>query len=794
MRTWNLGPGEPQCLTLAADWRLSPIDYANDHIWELALGRGDPAAILLHGSYGLRARDLRLFPRFTEGALTLSDPAAFDTPPRLAGFAPNWLRLAYAPFPGIELLADYWAPGGPLLAGRIQVTNAGVTRRRLRLDLVALLSPIGPQGEAMLPVRREAVHILQGRTHELWPVLFFTGGPEGVRSPYPALSQELDMLPGAARRFTWVLASLPDAEEGFRLARQTAARNWEAELARIQMVNAAALEVATGEPDWDAAFALGQSQANSLLLSPTSHLPYASFVSARQPDHGYSPRGDGGDYSHIWNGQTALEAWYLAQNLLPGSPDAAKGLVRNFLAAQSEDGRVDFKPGLGGQRGRMLATPLLADLAWRIYQHSDDLRFLEEVFPRLLDFVQAWFAPRQDRDGDGVPEWDHPTQTGFDDNPLFSPWHAWAQGVDIRSFESPDLCAFLYNECQALIHMAAALGRPEPAAGLAALTENLRTALETAWDGRAATYRYWDREAHNSQKGETLGRRKGPGQIPLDLVFDLPQRLAVRLETRGAAGVSAQVYVHGTLPSGQHRVEKLNPSAFQWLGGRATVTLDPLFMELDHIQVDGLPPNGSARATLVDFRAEDHTLLTPLWAGLPDPGRAAALIDRKLLKGNAYGQPFGLPACLKAPARPEAETLHAAWLPWNVMAAEGLLRYGRRAEAAALLGKLMNAITANLKREQAFRRCYHAGDGRGLGERNSLLGLPPLGLFLQILGVRILSPWKVVVDGLNPFPWPVRIQYRGLTLECLETETVVTFPDGQSVSVEEAGPHLASVA
>jgi hypothetical protein len=252
--------------------------------------------------------------------------------------------------------------------------------------------------------------------------------------------------------------------------------------------------------------------------------------------------------------------------------------------------------------------------------------------------------------------------------------------------------------------------------------------------------------------------------------------------------------VHGTLPTGQHRVEKVSPSSIHWLDGRATLTLDSLFMELDHIQVDGLPAGGTARAGLVDFWGEDHTLLTPLWAGMPDAARASALIERKLLKPTAYGRPFGLPACPKPPAKAGAENLQAAWLPWNIMVAEGLLRFGRRAEAAALLAKLMNAIAASLKRQQCFHRLYHAADGEGLGERNALLGLPPLGLFLRVLGVRILSPRQVIVDGLNPFPWPVRLQYRGLTVECLADETLLTFPGGQTASVTEEGVHRVSVA
>ncbi len=42
------------------------------------------------------------------------------------------------------------------------------------------------------------------------------------------------------------------------------------------------------------------------------NLPNSSFVLSRQPDQGYSLRGDGSDYNHLWNGQPTLEALYLS--------------------------------------------------------------------------------------------------------------------------------------------------------------------------------------------------------------------------------------------------------------------------------------------------------------------------------------------------------------------------------------------------------------------------------------------------------------------------------------------------
>jgi len=34
--------------------------------------------------------------------------------------------------------------------------------------------------------------------------------------------------------------------------------------------------------------------------------------------------------------------------------------LKNFLSIQKEDGSIDGKPGLAGQRGRYLAAPMLA--------------------------------------------------------------------------------------------------------------------------------------------------------------------------------------------------------------------------------------------------------------------------------------------------------------------------------------------------------------------------------------------------------------------------------------------------
>lgn len=787
MREWNLGVGDPLTLTLAADVRLSSLNYTDDQIWELLLGSADPAAVVLHTTYGLRARSMRLFPRFLEGDTSVSSPQDFDSPPRVRQFFPNYLKLTFSPFAGIDVEAEYWAPECNVVAGRLRLVNNGVTPRKFTLEWVSLLNPIG-EGVPMTPTTMEGVQVLAGQTNKLAPLVFMTGGPTATSSPYPSLDHQVELLPGAARQLTWVHAATQQTEESFRLARLTAARNWQGEIARVEITNAGQLTVQTGDPEWDAVFALGQKVALSLLHSPSEHLPHPSFVFTRQPDQGYSNQKDGKDYGHLWNGQTALDAWYLTQMLLPGEAEVAKGLVRNFVAAQREDGYIDWKPGLAGQRGRMLATPILATLAWRIYQFTEDEAFLAQTFPHLLDFVHAWFSEAQDRDGDGIPEWDHPMQSGFDENPTFAPWHAWAQGADITFFEGPDLCSLLFAECQSLIKIAEVLERSQPVPALQALADNLHSAVDASWYGRTASYRYWDRDTHRSQAGELLGKRTGAGEILLDMVFDLPERFMLRIESSGDPPLQAHVFVHGSLPTGKHRVERVDRGRFQWFHGVGTATGDLLYAEVERVEIKGIGPQDKVSLRLLDCRIQNQASLLPLWASMPDAHKAKKLVQRAITNAKKYARPFGLPACPKTPRPPKASICQAVWPVWNTLIGEGLLAYGARQESADLVARLMAAMIDSLKREHAFRRHYHAENGQGFGERNALAGLPPLGLFLETLGVRVLSPWRVALKGANPFPWPVKIQYRGLVVDRSAEKTVVVFPDGRSVTVEDEAP------
>ena len=63
MREWRLEREQLPSYILSADARFTPPNYIDDQIWELNLSTGEPAALSLRTTYGLRVRRMRMFPR-----------------------------------------------------------------------------------------------------------------------------------------------------------------------------------------------------------------------------------------------------------------------------------------------------------------------------------------------------------------------------------------------------------------------------------------------------------------------------------------------------------------------------------------------------------------------------------------------------------------------------------------------------------------------------------------------------------------------------------------------------------
>jgi hypothetical protein len=476
--------------------------------------------------------------------------------------------------------------------------------------------------------------------------------------------------------------------------------------------------------------------------------------------------------------------YYLA-SVLPVS-SLAQDLFRNFLAVQHEDGTIDGKPSLSGQRGRYLAAPILSSLSWTFFQRSENRDELAKVFPQLLKFFWSWFSPEYDEDRDGLPQWKHIVQTGFDDNPLFDAWHDWSLGVDITQVHSPALEAMLYHEAACLIKMAELLERNDALALLHEQAAKLRASIESTWQPRTGLYHYRDRETGMSLSGKVLVRQQGSGTAVTKLKFEGPIRLLIEVQSRDPLVKRPEIRIHqySTKPAD----EIVTNSGYQRRTNGLIYTTQKVYPRLAKVSIKGLSEEDTVVISTLDFTSEDHTLFMPLWAGIPDEQHAQMMIGRALLDAHRFHRPYGVPACPLL-MQPEAESVaQAVHLPWNLFVCEGLLKYGFRTDAARVVAHLMNAIVQNLKSSQAFYERYHAENGNGIGERNALTGLAPVGLFLQVLGVQIDSSRRVRLEGENPFPWEVTICYKGLKILRGHAKTLVTFSNGTSVTVTDTTP------
>ena len=785
MRLWNLKEGDPLHLTLAADASLSSPNYLDDQIWQLALCKGEPSALALETTFGCRARIMRLFPRFHHNDKTYTDPTFFTQPPRIIRFAPNYFEVQFSPFPELDVICEYWVPESKAVSGRVTLSNLSKRITKFRFEWAALLRPLN-EGSAMAPKSMGVNTVLEGKTADLIPVLSLTGGPQLGDGAFPSLCLDIDLTSGAKRQVTWVLASTTDAAESFETTRKIAARQWDAEIARIELLdNSRMVDIRTGNPDWDAALAFSQRAVYGLFFPAGGGLPSPSFVLERNPDLGYSLRGDGKDYNHLWNGQTALEAWHIGRWLCFTQPQLATGLVSNYLAVQQESGFIDWKPGLAGQTTRRMLQPFLAGLAWQSAASHPDSNWLFRIFPALMQYYDFWFTPENDRDLDGLPEWSHPYQNGIEELPIFDTAHPDSDGIRPEAVETPALGSLLAVETQALINIAARLGDAQAVTLLEERLNRLKQKVAECWDAEHAIYRYRDNITHLTPQKQILLQVSDSGTWPIRQRLSQPARLKIQILASGQFTRRTHLMIHGETTEGSLR-EEVQPLQIQWQAGIGRYTTRQPFIRLEEVIIRNLIPGDLCTISIADFTSEDITLSLPIWAGLSDPEQTDDLIEKTIKP--SYMHLKGLSLC---PRNSNSQNpLHSTLSPiWSGIIAEGLLTSGRHQEAAAIFNNLISAISENLKVNKAWHSHINAKDGSAAGERNTLAGIVPIGSYFKLLGLEYLSADRVIINGFSPFLHPVTVQYRGTLVEFIPEKTRVIFAGRQPIEVETPGPH-----
>ena len=723
----------------------------------------------------------------------INDPKQFYHPITIHQYYPNYINLSFKPFSNINVILEYWVPDSHGIAGKTKIINLGHELCQIQVEWAELLVPAA-DGNRMSATEIGLTTILAGETTSLFPVLFLTGGAQPGKSPYPSLSLSYDISPKGMQETQWVHATLTELNASYALAKELISKNWDIKFTQISRMNSQRLEVITGNQDWNTAISLSQTLADQLLLQSTALSQSASFVSVRNPDQGYSLLKNGSDYNYLWNGQTALDSYYLTDFLLPSSPGIVKGLMDNFFATQTPEGEIDLKPGLGGQRSQLLSTPLLAIISWKLYQYTSDIEYLKGIFPKLLSFFFSWFTNNHDRDHDSIPEWDQIIQTGYEEHPLFTYHDELSGGLDISTVESPDLCSILYQECKSLISIANEIANFSAVEQLEQVAVKLSEAVENSWRDSQACFSYRDRDSHITAPPELIGKLIGPGIIEVHQEFPNPIRPTIRVKSKREGTRPVQLYIHGTSTNGAHRVDHVPAYQIHWHLNTGYFTSDYIYKTIEQIEITGISPDDEVIVQTPSLTMIDQTLLLPLWAGIPSKDKAKILINLTIMNKKRFLSTYGLRSCINFHnTDEESKQLSVLNLLWLSFIMDGMIRYEERKKAAEVFSRMMKAVVRSIKTDMTLHQFYHSETGKPSGSINSLTSLIPIGTLLNIIGVKIYNSSKVEISGSNPFPWPVTIKYRGLTIVHQENNTTILFSDGQNITVDNTHPQMVSI-
>lgn len=168
-------------------------------------------------------------------------------------------------------------------------------------------------------------------------------------------------------------------------------------------------------------------------------------------------------------------------------PRLAQDQLRLLLDHQCADGMI---PDAIHDEGTVthMSTPVEADVtkppliawaAWKLYEHSGDREFLDEIYEPLMCWNNWWFE-KNDVDANGLCEYHHPYSSGLDDSPL------WDAGMPV---ESPDLNTYLYLQQETLSKIANVLGEKKDAEMWSQRANALlKQMIRQRWDAKAGLF------------------------------------------------------------------------------------------------------------------------------------------------------------------------------------------------------------------------------------------------------------------------------------------------------------------
>jgi hypothetical protein len=793
LRQWTIAPTSPYMLQLAADARLARTDYVDDQVWELVLGEDDAPGLMLQTRYGGRVNLASLVPMWLHEGHVIYQAQTYVKPPVVTAFAPGYARARAIITPKLVMTADFWVMESHAVGGRFTVENTGKKDSEIRLDLFGQVIAEKKERHTAIMALIDETHALSlGRLTCLEPVVVLEDGraeiPTGQKAS-PKIGVDLTLPAGEKASVRWVHAGMDSMAASLERAQFWLQQDWDAAFTQIKQAALAIPVIETDDEEIDAVLAFSYQQLMQAFLNPAENLPYPPFVASRHSKRGFSHRGDGSDYGRGWDGQTPHLSYMTALAIAPIAPELAQGILRNYLAIQAKDGGVPLNAAIVGQSANMLCPPLLARLAWEIYQYTQDLKFLKAVYPALLNFFNRWSEHDLDLDGDILPEWQDERQTGYIFWPTFGANEPWAQNANIRMVETPDSATYMLSEAMSLSKIAQELG-DSGAFELQQRVSEFQEHLEKAWFVTENRYAYRERDTDIiTPYVAIIEDGRGEEEYLPAIKLDPPSRLVVHVSGGTGKAPRASVYLEGFDKDGNAINETADFTAFSWGHGHGAYTSKHIYAMIDRVRFEGLSRVYRVRVATLDMTRLDINAMLPLWSkGIP--ADKAAVLVRFLEDEAHFSRPNGV-AIVSAQDKnfdsSSAEGGGGVWSYWTTLIGEGLLAYQRSDLAALFVKRLLKSQAAILQREKCFTEFYDSDETKALGEPGFLSGIAPLHLFRQLLGVQLIDKGHVRISGIFGWQSPVTLKQHGVVVHCSKKGFEITFPSGHKVKLPSDG-------
>ena len=763
----------PKTLILAARGDTSSFSHEKDQVWELEFNDHNDHPISLRTTYGLRAREMQLFPAFTIDNKPVTALRDYSAPPEITRYLPDAFRVQCMPAYGLLVQWDGYLPNFDTLVGTIMMSNTGSDPISITLSLLVLLVPMR-KGTPMHPDKDGINQIITGQSGELSPVLFMTGGPNAIISPFPALVVPVKLDPGQSRRLTWALVTKDSPKNSLAAARRISAVDWKAAVREKSLEQEhRTLRIKTGDPDWDTALFLSQIQAETHYLSSESG-SRPVFLRFRLPDETIPSESK----TSFTDDLTVLEAQHLFQVLAPSNISTIPEILDSFRERIDEDGVLSSRLFSTVQNKPIRECPLLARLHLNLYEVEQNLNHLEKAFPDLCRGFDSWFMGEDGPDYEQPPVWDDPRQCQCDTGLFqFDIWEETGQGLDIGWTLSPALLALLSGEASALSQIAKLIKDKAAQKKFNEIRKSLHNQIQSTWNENLAGFSTQDLQSRQVPERELFFPGRIQPKLEINKIFLHAQRLQLHLTSSDENTRVCRLTISGTDPDGQPIQEIIKTHQVRWVMGKAHLTTEHCFQSLESLTIEGLKAGDRFLLETADFSQPDITCLLPLWSGDVTGDQCKILLE-KCLDPETKGHSFGIPETWEAGHDLPRDLSIKTNILWNTLIITGLMKAGYQDIAAGYFTRMMTAVLNGLRRYNGFFSFYDTHSGQPTGARNALAGLVPVRLFLSLAGIRIFSPRNVAVWGQNPFPWPVEVHWQGLSVRREASETLIVFPDG----------------